>query len=209
MFPALHAVTTDAILSRPGFLELARRVMGVLGERGALHLRARLVTASLMHDLAVALLEAQESTGCWVVVNERVDIALATGARGAQLTSRSLTPAEARIVARDLPLGASVHSVVEAVAAAAAGADWVVAGHVYETASHPGVPGGGESLVREVAAATSIPCIAIGGIRAEHLPALRAAGAYGVAFIRGIWSANDAERAATDYVSAYESALDP
>ncbi|HEY9448559.1 MAG TPA: thiamine phosphate synthase, partial [Gemmatimonadaceae bacterium] len=118
MFPALHAVTTDAILSRPGFLELARRVMGVLGERGALHLRARLVTASLMHDLAVALLEAQESTGCWVVVNERVDIALATGARGAQLTSRSLTPAEARIVARDLPLGASVHSVVEAVAAA-------------------------------------------------------------------------------------------
>ncbi|HEY9449911.1 MAG TPA: thiamine phosphate synthase, partial [Gemmatimonadaceae bacterium] len=87
--------------------------------------------------------------------------------------------------------------------------DWVVAGHVYETASHPGVPGGGESLVREVAAATSIPCIAIGGIRAEHLPALRAAGAYGVAFIRGIWSANDAERAATDYVSAYESALDP
>ena len=205
MPPPIHAVTNDAILSRPEFFEVAVRVMCALGERGALQLRTRWLPAARLHELAVALGEAQRSTGCWVVVHDRVDIALSSGARGAQLTSRSLTIEQSRVVAPQLPIGASVHSVDEAVEAARSGAAWVVAGHVYETPSHPGQPGRGAALVRAITAATPIPCIAIGGIRAEHLPELRAAGAHGVAVIRGIWNASDAERAATDYVSAYES----
>lgn len=205
MPPPLHAVTNDAILSRPEFFEVAVRVMCALGEKGALQLRTRWLPAARLYELAVALGEAQQSSGCWIVVNDRVDIALASRARGAQLTSRSLTVEQARSVAPELPLGASVHSAEEAVEAARSGAGWVVAGHVYETPSHPGQPGRGAELVRAITAATPIPCIAIGGIRPDHVPALRAAGAHGVAVIRGIWNASDAERAATDYLSAYES----
>lgn len=183
--------------------------MRALGERGALHLRARWMPAASTYEVAVMLRESQESTGCWLVVYDRVDIALASGARAAQLTTRSLSSAQARIVAPHLPLGASVHSVEEAVEAAGAGADWVVAGHVFGTPSHPGQPGRGAQLVRSISAATPIPCIAIGGIRPRHVPRLRAAGAHGVAVIRGIWSAADAERAAIDYVSAYEADPDP
>ena len=203
--PALHAVTNDAILSRPNFFGLAVRVMCALGSKGALQLRTRWLPAARLYELAVALSEAEKSTGCWIVVNDRVDVALASGAHAAQLTSHSLSVEQARVVAPKLPLGASVHSVEEALAAARAGADWVVAGHVYSTPSHPGQPGRGIELVSAITDATTIPCIAIGGIRPEHLPALRAAGAHGVAVIRGIWDASDAERAAFDYVSAYDS----
>jgi thiamine-phosphate diphosphorylase len=205
MPPALHAVTNDAIISRPTFFGLAVRVMCALGSRGAIQLRTRWLPALRIYELASALAEAQKSTGCWVIVNDRVDIALASGARGAQLTSHSLTVEQARIAAPRLPLGASVHSVDEAGAAANAGADWIVAGHVYSTPSHPGQPGRGIELVRAITAVTLVPCIAIGGIRPQHVPALRAAGAHGVAVIRGIWDASDAERAAFDYVSAYDS----
>ncbi|HET7553951.1 MAG TPA: thiamine phosphate synthase [Gemmatimonadaceae bacterium] len=203
--PALHAVTNDAIISRPNFFGLAVRVMCALGSKGALQLRTRWLPAARLYELAAALTEAERSTGCWVIVNDRLDIALASAAHGAQLTSHSLTVEQARIAAPKLPLGASVHSVEEAVAAANSGADWIVAGHVYSTPSHPGQPGRGVELVSAITAATTIPCIAIGGIRPKHVPALRAAGAHGVAVIRGIWDASDAERAAFDYVSAYDS----
>ena len=205
MPPAIHAVTNDAILSQPNFFGLAVRVMCALGSKGALQLRTRWLSAARLYELATALVEAERSTGCWVIVNDRLDIALASGAHGAQLTSHSLTVEQARVAAPELPLGASVHSVDEAGAAARAGADWVVAGHVYSTPSHPGQPGRGVELVSAIAAATAVPCIAIGGIHPGHVPALRAAGAHGVAVIRGIWGASDAERAAFDYVSAYDS----
>lgn len=204
MLPLIHAVTTDLVLSQPDFLDRARGVMRALGERGAVHVRARLLPAARVYELTVALLPAQERTGCWLVVNDRLDIALAAPAQGAQLTSRSITVADARSVVGDMPLGASVHAVDDAVAAAASGADWVVAGHVFATPSKGMTPGRGVELVRGIVAAVRTPCIAIGGVRPEHLPALRAAGVHGVAVIRGIWSASDAERAATDYLSAYE-----
>lgn len=203
--PALHAVTNDAILSRPDFFGVAVRVMCALGTKGAIQLRTRWLSAARLYELAAALVEAERSTGCWVIVNDRVDIALASGAHGAQLTSHSLTLEQARTFAPKFPLGASVHSVTEGIAAADGGADWLVAGHVYSTPSHPGQPGRGAELVGAIAAATPIPCIAIGGIRPEHVAPLRTAGAHGVAVIRGIWDARDAERAAFDYVSSYDS----
>ncbi|MBX6332431.1 MAG: thiamine phosphate synthase, partial [Gemmatimonadaceae bacterium] len=88
--------------------------------------------------------------------------------------------------------------------AAADGASWVVAGNVYPTPTHAGAPGRGAALVRTIVAAAPVPCIAIGGVKPAHVAALRAAGAHGVAAISGIWGGDDAERAAIDYLSAYE-----
>jgi thiamine-phosphate diphosphorylase len=207
--PVIHVITDDLIITRPAFSDRARSVMGVLGPRGALHVRARVVPAMQLYVLAEGLVDIQAATGCWLVVNDRVDIALAADARGAQLTSRSLVIADARAIAPGLALGASVHSAEGARAAEVAGADWVVAGHVFQTASHPAVGAQGVPFMAAVRAATRLPCIAIGGIRPTHVRALRAAGVYGVAAISGIWGAADAERAASDYLSAYDDDCKP
>ncbi|HEU4629688.1 MAG TPA: thiamine phosphate synthase [Gemmatimonadaceae bacterium] len=203
--PVVHAVTTPELVADAGFPARARAVMRALGARGAVHLRAPGLTARQLLEVALALGDAQRETGCWLVVNDRVDVALAAGVRGVQLTTRSMSPADARRIAPGLALGASVHDAAAAARAAAEGADWVVAGHVYATASHPGEAPGGEALVRDVAATARLPVIAIGGVRPEHVPALRRAGAHGVAVIRGVWAASDADRAATDYLASYDA----
>lgn len=204
--PAIHAVTDDLILAHPEFTARARGVMQALGARGAVHLRSRYLTAAQVYALALALGDAQEGTGCWLVVNERLDVALAARTHGAQLTSHSLSVADARLVAVEFPLGASVHSAADAVAAEREGADWVVVGHIYATRSHEGIAGRGVGLVAAVAHQTTLPCIAIGGVRPAHVGTLRDAGAFGVAAISGIWGAPSAESAASDYLSRYDGA---
>jgi thiazole tautomerase (transcriptional regulator TenI) len=204
--PVVHAVTNDEVVARADFIDVACAVMHVLGARGALHLRAGRLTGARFQALAEGLAAAQGLTGGWLIVNDRVDVALVSGARGAQLTSRSLTAGDARRIAPSLALGASVHDIDEGRAAAAAGADWLVAGHVFATPSHVGVPQRGVSWVKALVSATSVPVIAIGGVRTEHASMLRAVGVHGVAVIRGIWDTPNAEQAASDYLSAYDDA---
>jgi thiazole tautomerase (transcriptional regulator TenI) len=204
--PVIHAVTSDEIVLRDDFIDVACAVMAILGPRGALHLRAGRISAARLQTLAGGLEAAQAITGAWLVVNDRIDLALGARARGAQLTSRSLRVADARRAAPDLALGASVHSLEEARVAASEGATWLVAGHVFATTTHPDEEGRGLTFVRALAAAVTIPIVAIGGVRPEHCRVLREAGAYGLAAIRGIWDAPNAERAASDYLSAYDDA---
>jgi len=209
--PVVHAVTDDDVLAREDALDRLRAVMRALGARGALHLRGPHTPAARLFGLAVPLVAEQQRSGAWLVVNDRVDLALAAGAHAAQLTSRSLTVRQARALApvRTLRLGASVHDANEANFAAKDGADWLVAGHVFETPSHPGAPGRGLGLIRGILASAAAPVIAIGGIVPAHVAMLVAAGAHGVAAIRGIWAAEDAAAAAAEYLSAYEHAARP
>lgn len=204
--PVVHAVTSDEIVGRADFIDVACAVMGALGARGALHLRAGHLTGARMQELGEALAAAQEITGAWLVVNDRVDVALAVRARAAQLTSRSLLMADARRAAPALALGASVHTVAEGVEATENGADWLVAGHVFAATIMPGEQGEGMAFVERLVAATAVPLVAIGGVRPQHCRALRMAGVHGVAVIRGIWDAPNAERAASDYLSCYDDA---
>ena len=201
--PVLHAVTNDDVIVRGDFAERAHRVMHAGGPRVAVHLRAPKLTGRRLYDLACRIAELQNETGAWLIVNDRADVALTSGARGVQLTSRSMSPADARACAVHLAIGASVHTEDDAQAAADAGARWLVAGHVFETESHPGDKGRGADFIRRLAGQHSIPIIAIGGVRPEHVRDLQAAGAYGVAAIRGVWHATDAGAAVIDYLSAH------
>jgi thiamine-phosphate diphosphorylase len=201
--PRLHAITNEEILSRSDFVDTARRLMTTMGPRGAIHLRGSRLPGAMLYELAAMLAPAQES-GAWLVVNDRVDVALAAGARAVQLTSRSLAPRDARLVAPSLAMGASVHSLEEAKEAAAAQATWAVAGNVFPTGSHPGAPGRGVEFLEALVTQAGVPIVAIGGIRPRHVFALRLAGVHGVAAIRGIWDAGDAEQAAIHYLSSYD-----
>src|SRR5688572_998250 len=137
MIPAIHAVTTDEIVARPDFAQRAAGVMHALGERGAVQLRAPRTSGAKLYAIACELAELQETTGAWLVVTDRVDVALATRARGVQLTSRSIGVADALDVAPALAIGASAHSLGEARAACDARATWLVVGQL--TAERRGV----------------------------------------------------------------------
>lgn len=202
--PVLHAVTNDTVLLEKGFLARAIGVMQALGDRGAVHVRARLLPSTRIYELTCRLLELHADTGCWCLVSDRLDVALATSAHGVQLTSRSMRVSDARRVAPKLRVGASIHSVEEGVAAEAQGADWCVAGNVFETESHPGAPGLDPVFISHIVARVDIPVIAIGGVRPERIASLIQGGAYGVASIRGIWEAKNSEAEAIRYLSAYD-----
>lgn len=201
--PVVHAVTSDEVVARADFIDIACGVMAVLGARGALHLRANRIAAARFQAIAEGLAAAQGLTGAWLVVNDRIDIALVAGARGAQLTSLSLTASDARRIAPLLALGASVHDLEDGRLAVAAGADWLVADRVFDQ-SGAGVHG--MPWVRALVDSTTVPVIAIGGVTPSHAAAVRTLGLHGVAVIRGIWDAPNAERAAGDYLSAHDDA---
>lgn len=185
-FPIIHAVTDSASVMNEWFLVRAEEVMHTLGPRGAIHLRSSRAPGRRFHQVAHALAALQEKTGCWLIVNDRIDVAQAVGARGAQLASHSLQVAEARVAAPALPVGASVHSVEEAVEAEKEGATWCVAGTIFETPSHRGRVPARTDFISILAAAVTIPIIAIGGIGPENVAELLIAGAYGIATIRGV-----------------------
>lgn len=129
--------------------------------------------------------EAAAGTSTRIVVNDRLDVALALGAAGVHLGTQSI-PAEAarRIVPKGFIIGVSCHSLDDAEAAQAAGADYIVFGPVFESASklQYGPPLGLERL-REATAKVSIPVLALGGITVERVKACLDAGAAGVAGI--------------------------
>ena len=127
-----------------------------------------------------------------LVVNDRVDVALAVDADGVQRTHASLPVDDIRRIAgARLAIGASVHSLEDAIDAEVRGADWIVFGPVYDTPSKRrwGSPQGLDRLAK-VAAAVRLPVIAIGGMTPERVAPVRAAGAAGVAVIAAILDAD-------------------
>lgn len=227
--PVLHAVTNDEIVGRPDFIERARAVMRAMGPRGALQLRAARmaqVKPARFVELALTLVEEQERTGAWLVINDRVDVALIVCARGVQLTRHSLdVPDVMRILLEKAgsggspacAVGASVHSLEEGIAARLAGAEWGVVSDVLagplKDSDHVGAISkrkdeAGPLFLEQLVKYSGIPIVTIGGVTPNHVAALRRAGAYGVAAIRGIWDVEHSERAVLDYLSGYDSEVE-
>ncbi len=202
--PRLHAVTDAATLALADFGVRAAAIAAA-GSAVTLHARDRMATAATLAAAAarmVALAGPPESS---VIVSGRPDIAAAVGAHGVQLGGSDLAPGDARRVFGKGWIGRSVHSASEAEAAVAEGADFLVAGNVYPTASHPGRPGAGLALVR-AAAALGIPVIAIGGVTVERAAELRDAGAWGIAAISALWGAADPAAAALELLQPWVDA---
>ncbi len=143
-------------------------------------------------------------TGARLIVNDRVDVALAVGADAVQRASTSLPVKDIRaLVGTRLRIGASVHSLPEALEAEVNGADWLVFGPVYDTPSKRayGLPQGLDKLAR-VASAVRIPVIAIGGITAERVGDVKRAGAHGTAVISAILTAESPADATARFLEA-------
>lgn len=170
---------------------------------GMVQLREKNLPAMELLDLGKRLLGPVRAAGALLVVNDRIDVALALGADGVQLGRGSLPVREARRLLGDSALvGVSAHSLEEVVDAEAAGADYAVLGTIFETRSHPGSAGAGPVLVAEVTFSARIPIIAIGGITPANAGSVMSAGAAGVAVITAIQSASDVEAATRSLLQA-------
>jgi thiamine-phosphate pyrophosphorylase len=154
-----------------------------------LQIRERDLEAAALAALVRAVVTVTRGSRTRVVVNDRVDVALACGADGVHLRGDSMPPtAIRRLAPSPFLIGRSVHGVADL--DGARGADYLIAGSVFASASKPadhrllGVAG-----LRAVAAAAAVPVLAIGGITVERVAEVAAAGAAGIAaiglFVRG------------------------
>jgi thiamine-phosphate diphosphorylase len=151
------------------------------GQATILQLRA---PGRSIRDLESEAVELVRRSPLPVLVSGRVDLALAAGAAGVNLPAGDLSAAAARrILGESALVGCSTHSLAEAVAAQEQGADYVIFGPVFETASHPGRPAFGLEELSRVAKALEVPVLAIGGMDGERRRQVLAAGAAGFAAI--------------------------
>ncbi|HZG79735.1 MAG TPA: thiamine phosphate synthase [Brevibacillus sp.] len=198
--PELHLITSG---KQP--LEEVLRIaeLAYAGGMDYLHIREKQRTARECMDWAISLSEVMPLDR--LLINDRADVAAAVGCRGAHLAYHSLSVQEARRVVRDHQwLGRSVHSFDEAAAAEAEGADYLIYGHVYTSASKPGLEPRGIEELKQITAALRTPVIGIGGVTPENAVELLKAGCTGVAVLSGITAADDVRQK----TYAYRQALD-
>ncbi|WP_305045885.1 thiamine phosphate synthase [Geoalkalibacter sp.] len=175
------------------------------GGVGAVQLREKDLSPRELYPLACRLREVTAAGGAHLLINDRVDLALAVEADGVHLGGQSLPTALARrLLGPEKLIGVSTHHPDEIHAASRDGADFVTFGPVYATPSKAayGPPQGLDAL-RAAGRNAPLPVFALGGITAEQVPELRAAGARGIALIRAILGADDARQAARSFREAY------
>jgi len=166
---------------------------GVNAGATMIQVRERALDDSELLDLTARLVRQSAPSGARVVVNDRVDVAIAAAAAGVHLPASGAPPERVRAVAPPgFLIGRSVHSEAEARAAEQTGAcDYLVFGSVYPTASKPPghEPAGIDALAR-VCRMVRLPVLAIGGIDARRAREVARAGAAGVAAI-GLFVGHD------------------
>ena len=197
--PRLHAITDERIARRPDLDTVAQQLAAGGRQHLAFHARGRALSGLEHFDLAVRLAACPPVR---LFVNDRLDVALGVGAAGVQLGQGSLAPEDARRLNAGWWIGKSVHDLREAEAAHAGGADYLLVGPVFPTATHPDRAPLGSGRLEQIVA-LGLPVIAIGGVTPERIPELMAGAAiHGVAAIRALWQAPDPADAARRMLEA-------
>jgi thiamine-phosphate pyrophosphorylase len=177
------------------------------GGARAFQLREKDLSPRELYPLAIELRQLTQRYGARLLINDRVDVALAVDADGVHLTTTSLPASIARqLLGPGRLIGVSTHTLTEAQAAAEAGADFLVFGPIFYTPSKApyGEPVGLDAL-RTVRAAVTLPILAIGGVKKANLDQVLAAGADGIAVISAIISADDPMAASQDLLGTLRS----
>ena len=159
-------------------------------------LREKDLSARDLYELGKRLMDAIGGRAD-LIVNDRVDAAIAIGAEGVQLPENGLPPSVVRgMVGSKVLIGRSVHSVDGAIEAEARGADFLVAGTIFAGSGPPKGPILGTAFLRQLSREISIPFLAIGGVDAGNASLAMEAGSSGVAVITAISDAADPGKAA-------------
>jgi len=170
----------------------------------AIQLRERDLSAKELVTLAREVQAVMASRRSQLLINDRIDVALALEGVGVHLRSNSLPVSVARqLLGAQRLLGISVHAVEEAVQVESQGVDYIVLGPIYETPTKQmfGPPLGIQTL-EKACRLVRIPIIGIGGVTAARVREMRCAGAFGVAVITAVLGAVNVESAARELLDA-------
>lgn len=209
MIGALRQPCLELVVSRAaagaGALE-EKIAAAVAGGVDIVQLREPELPSGALYELATRLRGATAGRASFFV-NDRVDVAIASGADGVHLPGRGLAPDVCRRLAPHLLIGAAVHSVDEGCARVRAGADFLVAGTLFASPSKPEVRPAGVGLVAALCSVVDRPVLGIGGIGPGQVGDVIGAGAAGVAVVTSILRADDPTRAARELRRALDSAF--
>lgn len=186
ILPKLYAIT-DTGLSNYSHPEIVERLLA--GGARFIQLRDKDASAKEMFEAARACLQLTRAVGATLIINDRVDVAMAADADGVHLGQEDLTVAEARaLLGPTKIIGVSTHSVVQVEAAASTSADYIAVGPIFSTTTKANPdPVVGLELLRQARTITALPLVAIGGIALETAAEVIAAGANSVAVISALY----------------------
>jgi thiamine-phosphate pyrophosphorylase len=170
-------------------------------------LREKTLASGLLLPIAERLRARCRDAGVTFIVNDRVDVAVAAGADGVHLGQEDLPPRAARpLLRRGMVLGRSTHSLAEARAAEAEGADYIAVGSMFATPTKPDFRLVGPGVLRSIRPAVRVPLVGIGGITPDNAAEVIRAGADGVAVISAVCGADDPAAATRRFLEAIHRA---
>lgn len=166
-------------------------------------LREKSMPTRAFYELASRIRELTHAHDCLLIINDRLDVALAVGADGVHLGQDDLPIPQARALAPDLIIGASTHTIAEARTAQQEGASYLNIGPLFATKTKQwsGAFLGLDGL-RRIAEQVSIPFTVMGGIKPAHIPGLLDAGARTIALVTAIAAADDPTAATRELLMA-------
>ena len=169
----------------------------IRGGADVIQLRDKAASAQALITQARRLLEVTQPAKMPLLINDRVDVALAAGADGVHLGQEDLPVAAARrLLGPGRIIGKSSHSLTQALEADQEELDYLALGPVYPTPTKPDYPPVGLKLIGEVSARVRHPLVVIGGVDGTTLPEVVSAGAVCIAVVRAVCAAEDPEVAA-------------
>ncbi|MBI5166897.1 MAG: thiamine phosphate synthase [candidate division NC10 bacterium] len=176
----------------------------IKGGARAFQLREKDLSAKELFELGSRLLRVTRKEGALLLINDRVDVALALGADGVHLAQSSLPLGSVRCLLRKgMQIGVSCHNLAEALKAEEGGADFITLGPIFPTPSKARYgPPLGPGIITEVRKKVSIPIFALGGIKASNVAEVMASGADGVAVISAVMGAGDVAQAVGELLIA-------
>ncbi len=199
-------VTDEQVLTGNAWESRAAQVLEEGRDAVALHVRGPSLQGRRVFELTREILSVSLSKGSVVVVNDRVDVALALGVSWVHLPVRSLPVAAARsVLGRQARIGASVRLAHHRACAEVIGPDYMVAGTVYASTSHPGRNPDGLEALQGVVDGCALPVLGIGGITARGVPGVMGSGAHGVAVLSAVWGADRPGLAVRELLQALDA----
>ncbi|MDT7040913.1 thiamine phosphate synthase [Candidatus Nitronereus thalassa] len=199
--PSLYVVTDRTQVADANLLPVLEHLIPLGGIM--LQLREKDLPTRILLEWARTIVSWCRRYQVPFLINDRVDIAMATDAHGVHLRESSLPVKKVRqCVGEHRLIGVSVHSIEEAIQQEKEGADFVVLGPIYDTPSKRAYgPSLGISVLEEATLQCHIPIYAIGGIDLSRVEALKKAGAYGVAVISSIFQSDSPGEAVKNYTT--------
>ena len=187
---SIYLVTDDGCLQGRALIDCVREALE--GGVTLVQYRAKTASSAEMYNEALQLKALCDSFNVPLIINDRLDIAMAVGAAGVHLGQDDLPCAAARkLLGEDYIIGVSAHNPAEAKAALQSGADYLGCGAVFGTATKADVQKLGTDGLAAICKAKGLPVVGIGGVTADNYREVRAAGADGAAIVSGILAQPD------------------